>query len=279
MRRKRACRKAGKQKALQNALGGAQPMGCEVLQGRFYYSTRIQKCLARVFVLLCIAMPALQAASAPAVPEGFIVRHGNRGASKVAITIDDCYDRKHIQAAIDLCVTHDIPVTFFPVGNALKYADGELWQNALDAGCEIGNHSWGHKNLTDLNAHQVKFQMLRTQEKLDAMLGYHYPMQVMRPPYGTANNAVAEALKAIDYQKIVKWDVSQTDASKAILDVQNGSILLYHGRARDIRCLKTLIPQLLEQGYECVTVSELLMIPPVATSTDLYVYRSSGTEE
>lgn len=38
-------------------------------------------------------------------------------------------------------------------------------------------------------------------------------------------------------------------------DVQNGSILLYHGRAKDIRCLEKLIPWLLEQGYECVTVS------------------------
>ncbi len=52
----------------------------------------------------------------------------------------------------------------------------------------------------------------------------------------------------------------------------SGSILLFHGRQKDIRCLEQLIPWLLAEGYECVTVSTLLGLEPVATSTDLYVY-------
>lgn len=46
--------------------------------------------------------------------------------------------------------------------------------------------------------------------------------------------------------------------------MQGGSILLYHTSHKDIECLKVLIPQLLEQGYTPVTVSELLGLPPVA---------------
>ena len=45
--------------------------------------------------------------------------------------------------------------------------------------------------------------------------------------------------------------------------MQGGSILLYHTSHKDIECLKVLIPQLLEQGYTPVTVSELLGLPPV----------------
>lgn len=70
----------------------------------------------------------------------------------------------------------------------------------------------------------------------------------------------------------LKWDVSQTDANKAFHDVQSGSILLYHARAKDIRCLKGLIPRLLEQGYECVTVSELLGFDAVVPSEGTYIY-------
>ena len=52
----------------------------------------------------------------------------------------------------------------------------------------------------------------------------------------------------------------------AMKDVENGSILLYHANAKDVRCLRQLIPALLE-NYECVTVSELLhLTPPVYTS-------------
>lgn len=63
----------------------------------------------------------------------------------------------------------------------------------------------------------------------------------------------------------MKWDASQTDPAPAIGDVQGGSILLYHTNPKDIECLKVLIPQLLEQGYTPVTVSELLGLPPVET--------------
>ncbi len=54
--------------------------------------------------------------------------------------------------------------------------------------------------------------------------------------------------------------------------MKNGSILLFHTQAKDIRCLEELIPRLLEDGYELVTVSEMLDMPPVATSTDMYTY-------
>ena len=62
----------------------------------------------------------------------------------------------------------------------------------------------------------------------------------------------------------MKRDVSQTAPAPAIGDVQGGSILLYYTSPKDIECLKVLIPQLLEQGYTPVTVSELLGLPPVA---------------
>ena len=204
--------------------------------------------------------------------------HGDRESKQIAITIDDCYDRECVLAAIELCEKYGIRITFFPVGNALKFADGPMWQRALDAGCEIGNHSWGHKDLTKLSARLVRFQMLRTQQKVDEMLGYHYPMQVMRPPYGNINKAAADAIESVGYLHIVQWDVSQTDAKKAIKDVKNGSILLYHARKKDIRCLETLIPQLIEQGYECVTVSELLGLEAVCCSEDIYIYKSDDAK-
>lgn len=219
-------------------------------------------------MLVLIAMLLLNAADA----ETIVVRHGSREEKKVAITLDDCYDRKHIASAVALCQEYGVPITFFPIGKALKFADGPLWQSALDAGCEIGNHTWGHKTLTFLSASEIRFQMLRIQQKVDEMLGYHYPMQVMRPPAGKLNSKVKQAIGDAGYPYAVQWDVSQTDFNQAIKEVQNGSILLFHGRQKDIKCLEQLIPWLLQQGYECVTVSELLMLDPVVTSDEIYVY-------
>ena len=83
---------------------------------------------------------------------------------------------------------------------------------------------------------------------------------------------MVRAIRTYGYEHIVRWDVSQTNAQIAITKVQNGSILLYHARHKDYVCLETLIPLLLEAGFEPVTVSELFGFPPPETSDELYVY-------
>jgi len=202
-----------------------------------------------------------------------IVRHGNRESPQIAITVDDCYHIEQVEDILDICREHNVPVTFFVIGKALKYADGPVWQEAVRMGCEIGNHTWQHARMTDLTRHEIRFGLLRTQQKVDALLEYHYPMQVMRPPLGKIKRGpITQTIQENGYAYAVLWDVSQTDPKKALRETENGSILLYHARNRDVTCLKKLIPDLIAAGYELVTVSELLGLAPVATSTDLYVY-------
>ena len=69
---------------------------------------------------------------------------------------------------------------------------------------------------------------------------------------------------------MVLWDVSQTDFEQAKKDVQNGSILLYHARKKDMACLRKLIPWLIGEGYELVTVRELLELPEIQTGPEIY---------
>ena len=250
-----------------------QPDGMPSHSNQLAPNTPSRYILAR-FIAWLMSCLLLITATAQAEND-FTVRHGDRESPRIAITIDDCYDIRQVQAAVALCQQYDVRMTFFVIGSALKYADTDAWQAVLDAGCEIGNHSWSHTDLTRLSAHKIKFQMLRTQQKVDEILGYHYPMQVLRPPQGKTSNTVSKAVADIGYRAVARWDVSQTNASKAITDTQNGSILLYHARAKDIRCLTTLIPALLEQGYECVTVSELLDLPPITTAEYIYTYQQA----
>ena len=226
--------------------------------------------------IACLALAVFLAPIFPAgaVEAGYTVFHGDWEQPRVALTVDDCYNIDHVQAVIDLCREYNVPVTFFVIGKALKVKDREVWQEALDAGCEIGNHTFSHARLPDLNREGVISQLTRTQTRLDEVLGWHYAMQVMRPPYGRLSADpshksdlwVVESIEDAGYVHAVRWDVSQTDPGKALRDVQCGSILLYHANPKDIRCLARLIPDLVEAGYECVTVSELLS-PSPATDT------------
>lgn len=226
-------------------------------------------------ILLCLLLLwALLPAHAEDIP--YIVRNSGDQNKRIAITVDDCFDMNHFQSIVELCETYNVPVTFFVVGGAMKERDRELWQSALDAGCEIANHTQGHVSLPTKTNRQILSHLLRTQEKVDAVLGYHYPMQVMRPPYGKVmrdnGRTISSVVKKAGYQHIVLWDVSQTDPDIAIKQVKSGSILLYHTNKKDVRCLSQLIPALLDDGYTPVTISELLSLGEIATSTDLYTY-------
>ena len=237
-------------------------------------------------VALLVLAFCLLPAYAGAVEDGYTVFHGSREVSWVAVTVDDCYDMSHVTEILDLCETYGVPVTFFVVGSALQEADAEIWQRALSMGCEIGNHTWSHERLYKLSREQIKSQLDRTAERLDKVLGWHYGMQVMRPPYGRlsadpskkSDKWVVESIEQAGYLHAVRWDVDQTDPDKAIQDVENGSIILYHANPKDVRCLKQLLPELLEQGYQLVTVSDLLDLgmPVVAEEIDWMVGKIEG---
>ena len=220
----------------------------------------------RVRLLATVAMClTLLLGSARAVEQGYTVFHGDREKPAVALTVDDCYDIERVTEILNLCQAQGVPVTFFVVGSALRDADTEVWLRALELRCEIGNHTWSHPKLPELDARRIQEQLSRTQTRLDEVLGGHYPMQVMRPPYGSlaqnphhkSDGWVVNAIAKAGYLHAVRWDVSQTDPDQAMKDVENGSILLYHANAKDVRCLEQLIPTLREK-YACVTVSELL---------------------
>ena len=85
-----------------------------------------------------------------------------------------------------------------------------------------------------------------------------------------------KAIQKYGFEHIVDWDVSETvDLKKALKATQNGSILLFHSKKKDTLFLEKLIPELLERGFELVTVSELFGFEPPETGEALYVYNKA----
>ena len=221
----------------------------------------------------------------------FTLVHGDRNSPKIAITVDDCWASsvKYLNKIIDLCEEYKIPVTFFALDHdgCLKPKYREMWQRALDAGCEIGCHYYNHVFMGSRNNWTIIQRLGNWQEDLDKTLGYHYQTRWLRPPYGNiedqhlskrSTQRMTKVIKIFGFDHIVRWDVSDTVADKAMENVQNGSILLFHGKTKDVKCLEELIPRLLEKGYQPVTVSELFGYDPPETSDELYVYRKEDYE-
>ena len=220
--------------------------------------------------VLLIALLLLTAAMLPACAEDFRIRNGDREQNRIAITIDDCYGIPHVREALTISQQYDVPFTFFVLGVVIKEDDAALWQDVAASQCEIGNHTYGHYNLTTLDEKSLYNQIMKTQSALDAVLGYHYPLQVLRPPFGALDTHVNRFIRKTGYDHAILWDIDSTDPEECYEQVKNGSILLFHAREKDIACIEALLPRLIEDGYELVTVSELIGKEPVVPSEEPY---------
>lgn len=238
--------------------------------------------LLALLVSLCLLMPAVRAEDDDPLSR-FVIQHGDRDSKKIAITVDDCYKnkRQHVVEDVELCRQYGVRMTFFPVvyTGCMEPKYREIWQAVVDAGCEIGTHSTRHLKLGNRNYWDIVATLGLAQQALDETLGYHYQIQNFRPPYGsiedgkeTTQKKIISAIRRYGFDHIIHWDVSNTDPETVMKKVQNGSILLFHAKKGDTDCLRVIIPQLLEQGYELVTVSELLGMDPPEISDELYVY-------
>ncbi len=222
----------------------------------------MKKSLAVLLAMICL----FSAASAGAASKGFTVFNGDRSVPSIAITVDDCYEIENVVKLLDLCQQYGIRMTFFVLGCVLEEKDQAVWQRAIDLGCEIGNHTYGHKSLPKMQPDAIVVELDKMKTRFDEIIGYPYAMRLMRPPYGNlsrdpnkkSDRPVVDAIERAGYAHAVKWDVSTTDPEKAFNATQNGSILLFHANGEDVDCLLTLIPLLLDAGFQCVTVTELL---------------------
>lgn len=222
----------------------------------------IKRLAALVLVFLLAASTALAE-----VEKGFIMYHGSREEKRVCITVDDLKLTEWVQAIFDLSQELNVPMTFFVLGYVLEEDDAELWRAIAASDCEIGNHTYNHADLLKLRQSDIIANLNRTQNRLDEVLGYHYPMRVMRPPFGHfrengSSYKVSHAVDEAGFERMVLWDVSELDPKKCYRQVQNGSILLFHSMPNDLHCLEELLPRLIEDGYEFVTVSEMAGLSP-----------------
>ncbi len=93
---------------------------------------------------------------------------------------------------------------------------------------------------------------------------HRYP-EIIRLPFGETNSVVEECVMNME---IVKWNVDSEDwisqhtttiVNKVMSDVQDRSIILFHDIFQETAdAIDILIPLLIEEGYQLVTVSQLL---------------------
>lgn len=205
-----------------------------------------------------------------------LFRKGPPEAHVVAITFDDGPDPRFTPAILEILAKEKVKATFFMVGKHVeKYP--HLARQVVAAGHEIGNHTYSHANLLQAPLGRITAEIERGEEAIFNATGLR--PSLFRPPRGLYEAKLIEETKARGYT-VILWSLSSNDwlemrpvdISRTILqNVAPGDIILFHDsgnliraeggeRLPTVRSLKTVLAGLKEQGYDFVTVTELLIL-------------------
>ncbi|HZX21279.1 MAG TPA: polysaccharide deacetylase family protein [Clostridia bacterium] len=203
-------------------------------------------------------------------PGSIKTHYSGNGAQKlVALTFDDGPESELTPQILDILDDYDIKATFFVIGqSAARYTD--VLKDINDRGHEIGNHSWSHKYLPKISKSSKESEILKTEQLLIDVLGDH--TSIFRPPYGAVKAQDKQLIDSLGY-KIVNWSVDTRDwagtSGEQMMkyvkqQLKPGGIILMHnsGNTKTVKNMMNILPTMIdwirEQGYEFVTVTEIL---------------------
>jgi peptidoglycan/xylan/chitin deacetylase (PgdA/CDA1 family) len=184
----------------------------------------------------------------------------------IALTFDDGPWPNTTAKVLDILKKNRIKSTFFVVGQNVKnYPD--LTKQIVADGHIIANHTWHHW-YHQMNAQAAAYEVANTTDIIYQTTGVR--TSLFRPPGGIMNNGVAAYAKNNKYA-VIMWSADSMDYSRPAVprlmnnifrEAKPGGIVLMHDgggdRSNTVKALPEIISRFRKQGYEFVTVPELL---------------------
>lgn len=181
----------------------------------------------------------------------------------LALTYDDgpsAHATPRILAALE---KYNSRATFFMVGKqAEKRMD--VVKKMEELGCEVANHTYDHTLMTKVPPEELASQLARTNQVVSDACGIS-PV-LMRPCGGARSEAGMNIVGAISMPAVL-WSIdtldwktrdAQTTIQTVLEQAKDGDIILMHDLYDTTAdASEVLIPELVNRGFQLVTVSEL----------------------
>lgn len=180
---------------------------------------------------------------------------------KIAITFDDGPHPVYTEKLLDGLRERNVKATFFVLGEKAKEYP-EIIKQMEEDGHIIGNHTYTHIQLRSSNREKFRNELILTNKVISGITGEE--VQYVRPPYGTWDKKLEQELNMFP----VLWNVDPNDWCTGNADKvtgrivnkarENSIILLHDCYQSSVDAALASIDILTEQGYEFVTVEEIL---------------------
>ncbi len=205
-----------------------------------------------------------------------IIRHGPHHFKYVALTFDDGPNPIYTPEILNILNEKNVKATFFLIGkNVEDYP--EVARRIVNEGHTIGSHTYSHRSLIPLSVKGTDYEIKKAEAAIEKVTGVRPTL--FRPPRGVYSSYARKLLKNQRYT-LVLWDLSAIDwaelapkeiVSNVVNNVKPGSIILMHdsgdlikyrggNRYSTVRALPEIIDKLRAQGYEFVTIDQMIFL-------------------
>lgn len=181
---------------------------------------------------------------------------------RVALTFDDGPHPSYTEELLDGLKERGVRATFFVIGENIP-GNEDVIRRMDEEGHLIGNHTYNHVKISDMSKEDACEQIEKTSALIRELTGKD--TEFVRPPFGEWNKELECSFVMIP----VLWDVDPKDwttnnvsdiVRRVLEDTKNGDIILLHDYYRSsVQAALQIVDELQEQGYEFVTVEELIL--------------------
>ena len=196
----------------------------------------------------------------------------NKDKKMVAITLDDGPHKTLTDRAMKAFEKYGGRGTFFELGQTME-KNPSVVRDVYERGHEIGSHTYSHSQLNKLTPEKLDEEIKKTQDLCFQLTGDE--PSLVRPPYGARNETVKSAFESYGLTMIL-WDgdtedwrySKKADGAQVVCDniirdatanTGDGNIILIHDiHENSVKGLEMALKKLSKQGYQFVTVSDLL---------------------
>ncbi|MGG0474275.1 polysaccharide deacetylase family protein [Priestia aryabhattai] len=191
------------------------------------------------------------------------IYRGHDEKPMVSFTVNVAWGNDYLPKMLEVLKKHHAKATFFLEGKWVKN-NPDMAKMIVDAGHEVGNHSYSHPDMATLSASQINQQLKKTNDIITSTTGQK--VKWFAPPSGSFRPEVVTLASQLKMSTIM-WTVDTIDWQKPSSEVlinrvmkkiHPGAIVLMHPTESTAESLDQLLTDIERKGLKVSDVSTML---------------------
>ncbi|MCH5155919.1 MAG: polysaccharide deacetylase family protein [Clostridiales bacterium] len=189
--------------------------------------------------------------------------YSGKSATKVSLMVNVYWGTEYIKPMLDIFEKYNFKTTFF-VGGSWVVGNPDTLKTIAEAGHEIGNHGYYHKDHKKLDASYNRKEISSTHDAVKDVLGID--MTLFAPPSGSFGDTALGVAEELGYRSVmwtrdtIDWRDHDSNLiyKRAVKNIKGGDLILMHPTDSTVKALEDILQAVVAAGLKVAPVSEVL---------------------